>query len=176
MRSATGLLLVALSCCQLSPALAQSSQAAARQHDFVVDTAAEWGGQGGVYTCQQWRAYVTRMYRIGDPKRRGYIDAAGFELIRRASPVFENASFDFFDVENKGRVSQKDFVEFESPFFARFDKNHSCHVTMNDVRAASGGKAAAPEPAAPERSGGSRLGGITGNGGGGGMGGGFGGR
>ncbi|QGM47820.1 EF-hand domain-containing protein [Methylocystis heyeri] len=171
MRCQTGFLLIALSCWWISPARAQSNDPAPHRRDFVVDTAAEWGGQGGVYTCQQWRAYVTRMYRIGDPRRRGYIDAAGFELIRKASPVFENASFDYFDVENKGRVSQKDFIEFESPFFARFDRNHTCHITMNDVRAASETKAAPQQPA--ERSGGGRGGGMMGGGMGGG---GFGGR
>jgi hypothetical protein len=174
MRSQTGILLIALSCWSIWPALAQSNDPAPRRRDSVVDTAAEWGGEGGLYTCQQWRAYVTRMYRIGDPKRRGYIDAAGFELIRKASPVFENASFDYFDVENKGRVSQKDFIEFESPFFARFDRNHSCHVTMNDVRAASGAKAEAPSEQSGNRGGGmmGRGGGM--GGGGSGMGGGLG--
>jgi hypothetical protein len=173
MRCKAGVFLVALSFLSASAALAQSSEPAPRNHDFVVDTAAEWGGQGGVYTCQQWRAYVTRMYRIGDAKRRGYIDAAGFELIKRASPVFENASFDYFDVEGKGRVSQKDFIEFESPFFARFDKRHSCQVTMSEVRAASDAKTGSPAP--PERGGG--HGGLTGGGtmgGGMGSGGGFG--
>jgi len=49
----------------------------------LLATASEWGGQGGVYTCAQWRAYVTRMYRLGDPRKRGYIEAKDFEIIRR---------------------------------------------------------------------------------------------
>jgi hypothetical protein len=173
MRCKVGVFLVALFCWPGSAAWAQSSDPAPHRRDFVVDTAAEWGGQGGVYTCQQWRAYVTRMYRIGDPKRRGYIDAAGFELIKRASPVFQEASFDYFDMEGKGRVSQKDFIEFESPFFARFDKQHTCHVTMSEVRSAGDAKSGGAAPA--ERGGG--HGGMTGGGlmgGGIGSGGGFG--
>jgi len=147
-------------------AVAQSSDPLLNNHDAVVSTAREWGGQGGVFTCQQWRAYVTRMYKIADPRHRGYIDAASFELIRKASPVFENASFDYFDMAGKGRVSQKDFIEFESPFFARFDRTRSCRVTADDIRAVSAPKAATPM----ERGG--RGGGQTG--GGTGLGGGFG--
>jgi hypothetical protein len=103
----------------------------------LVETAREWGGQGGVFTCAQWRAYVTRIYRLGDPRHRGYIEAKDFEIIKKASPVFATASFDYFDMTGKGRVTQKEFVEFESPFFARFDKKHNCHVTSEDIRAAN---------------------------------------
>jgi|GEM_PF-862616 hypothetical protein len=120
----------------------------------LVATAREWGGQNGVYTCDQWRAYVTRMYRLADPRHRGYIEAKDFEIIKKASPVFQMASFDYFDMSGKGRVTQKEFVEFESPFFARFDKKHSCRVTSEDIRAANAPAAAA----APMQRGGGRGG------------------
>ena len=149
-------------------------RALAQQADEpLLATASEWGGQGGVYTCAQWRAYVTRMYRLGDPRKRGYIEAKDFEIIKKASPVFQTATFDYFDMAGKGRVTQKEFIEFESPFFARFDKRHSCRVTGDDIRAAN-----APAPAqtqAPQQHGGrgGGFGGMSGGlGGGGGMGGG----
>ncbi len=114
------------------------SQALAQQgEEPLIATAREWGGRGGVYTCDQWRAYVTRMYRLADPRHRGYIEAKDFEIIKKVSPVFSTASFDYFDMAGKGRVSQKEFVEFESPFFARFDRKRNCHVTNEDIRAAS---------------------------------------
>ena len=103
----------------------------------LLATASEWGGQGGVYTCAQWRAYVTRMYRLGDSRHRGYIEAKDFEIIKKASPVFQVATFDYFDMTGKGRVTQKEFIEFESPFFARFDRRHTCRVTNDDIRAAN---------------------------------------
>ena len=127
------------------PAAAQQGGA-----DSLVATASEWGGQGGAYTCQQWRAYLARIYRIGDPRRRGYIDAKDFETIKSASSVFARASFDFFDQAGKGRVTQKEFVEAESPFFALFDKKKTCRVTQEDIRQASAPQATAPQ----ERSGG----------------------
>ncbi|HMK90532.1 MAG TPA: hypothetical protein VK446_12990 [Methylocystis sp.] len=112
--------------------------------DMLVSTASEWGGQGGAYTCQQWRAYVTKLYRVADPKGRGYFGAKDFERIKMASSVFAQASFDFFDQSGKGRVTQKEFIEAESPFFALFDKKKNCHVTMEDIRQATAAKPATP--------------------------------
>jgi hypothetical protein len=134
----------------------------AQAEEPLVATANEWGGQGGVYTCDQWRAYVARMYRLADPRHRGYFEAKDFEIIKKASPVFRTASFDYFDMSGKGRVTQKEFVEFESPFFARFDKKHSCRVTGEDIRAAN--KPAAAESTTPTPTRGGR-GGMPGQGG-----------
>ncbi|MGA8170988.1 MAG: hypothetical protein WB816_09190, partial [Methylocystis sp.] len=134
-------LAVALIAASCSPSLAPS--ASAQQADEpLIATAREWGGQHGVYTCDQWRAYVTRMYRLGDPRHRGYIEAKDFEIIKKASPVFQTATFDYFDMSGKGRVTQKEFIEFESPFFARFDRRHTCQVTSEDLRAANAPAAA----------------------------------
>ena len=146
----------------------------------LVATANEWGGQHGVYTCDQWRAYVTRMYRLGDPRHRGYIEAKDFEIIKKASPVFQMATFDYFDMAGKGRVTQKEFIEFESPFFARFDRKHNCHVTSEDIRAANAPPAQTPMDRGGRGGrggggGGGMMGGAGGGIGGGGMGGGLGG-
>ena len=127
--------------------LAQSGGAV----DRLVSTANEWGGQGGAYTCTQWRAYAQRMYRIADPRRRGYFEEADFERLKKVSPVFAQASFDFFETAVKGRVTQKEFMETENPFFAYFDRNKTCHVTQADIRAANETKPEAPTPTATGR-------------------------
>jgi hypothetical protein len=123
-----------------------ADQAAAQgSANVLISSASEWGGQGGVYTCQQWRAYLQRMYRLGDPRRRGYIDAKDFEKIKFASSVFAQAGFDFFDQAGKGKVTQKEFVDAESPFFALFDQKKTCRVTQADIQ-----QATAPKPATPQ--------------------------
>ncbi len=129
----------------------------------LLATANEWGGQHGVYTCAQWRAYVTRMYRLADPRHRGYIEAKDFEIIKKASPVFQTATFDYFDMAGKGRVTEKEFIEFESPFFARFDKKHTCRVTGEDIRAAN----TPTQTQTPQQRGGGGSGGMMGGAGGG---------
>lgn len=133
--------------------------------DVVVATASEWGGSQGVYTCDEWRRYLKRMFNLADKRHRGFIDAQDFEVVRRVSPVFRAASFDYFDMAGAGRVSQKDFLAFPSPFFARFDKTKACRVTQEELRQAAKAPAAGAPGEAPE--GRPRGGGMPGRGGGG---------
>jgi len=122
--------------------------------DPVLSTAREWGGHSvGVFTCDEWRQYLDRMYTIADKRHRGYIDANDFETVKRISPVFAKASFDYFDGDGKGRVTRKEFVAAPSIFFVRYDKKNTCRVTLEDIRQAMA-------PAAPAASSGlSRRGG-----------------
>ena len=151
----------------LAAALGPMPSFAQQSDDLLVSTARDWGGEHGVYTCEQWRKYMTRLYRLADPKKRGYIDEKSFAIIPRTSALFATATFDYFDQAGKGKVTQQEFVEFESPFFARFDKKRSCHVTEDDIRAANAPAAQSPQQRQQGRGGGR-------NGGGGGLGGGFG--
>ncbi len=151
------------------------SSLAQQSDDLLVSTARDWGGDGGVYTCEQWRAYMAKLYRFADPKKRGYIDEKSFALIPRTSSVFASATFDYFDQAGKGRVTREEFLDFPSPFFTRFDKKHDCHVSETELRAAN--PTAAKKDEQPQQIGGGHhgLGGGPGGGGwGGGGGGGFG--
>ena len=152
------------------------SSSAQQNDDLLVSTAREWGGDNGVFTCDQWRAYMAKLYRLADPKRRGYIDEKSFAIIPRSSSVFATATFDYFDQAGAGRVTKEEFLGFQSPFFARFDKKHSCHVTAEDLRAANpSAEKQEQHPTIPSGHHGAGLGG-GGPGSGGFGGGGFGGR
>jgi hypothetical protein len=119
---------------------------------FIVATAREWGGkQGDVFTCDEWKQYLKRMYNLADMRHRGFIDAEDFEIIKHASLVFAKASFDYFDTAGKGRVTQKEFIATPSQFFALFDKKNTCKVTTEDIRQAT---AQATQQPTPRRSGG----------------------
>lgn len=139
--------------------------------DAVLATASEWGGAGGLYTCEQWRQYLERMFRLADKRHRGFIDAQDFAAIPRASVVFRSASFDYFDMSGKGRVTREEFLAFPSPFFARYDKRKSCRVSQDEIA-----RAQAPASSRqPSDAGGGFPGRERGGGGFGGAGGGFGG-
>jgi hypothetical protein len=144
--------------------------------DMVLATAGEWGGAQGVYTCDQWRQYLQRMYNIADKRRRGFFDAQDFEAVRRASPVFRGASFDYFDMAGKGKVTKAEFLAFPSPFFQRYDKRGSCVVRQEEIARAGapGAGGQRPTDSGPGFPGRSRGGGFGGAYGGGGLGGGFG--
>lgn len=149
-RRGLGLAIGLLAICSAGAGWAQqprrgpSGDPASADLDVVLATASEWGGAQGVYTCDEWRRYLKRMYNLADRRRRGFIDATDFEIVRRVSLVFKAASFDYFDVAGTGRVAQKDFLAFPSPFFARFDKKKTCRVTQEDIRQAK--TPAAPPP------------------------------
>lgn len=152
--------------------------ATAGQEELVLATAGEWGGAQGVYTCDQWRQYLQRMYNVADKRRRGFFDAQDFEAVRRISPVFRAASFDYFDMAGKGKVTKAEFVASPSPFFQRYDRRGTCRVTQDEIaRARAQGPAAAESPRQPAGGGaafpsGGRSGGFGGGYGGGGLGGG----
>jgi hypothetical protein len=146
--------------------LGPCSSLAQQNDDLLVSTARDWGGDGGVFTCDQWRAYMTRLYRLADPKKRGYIDEKSFAVIPRTSSVFASATFDYFDQAGKGRVTKEEFLDFQSPFFARFDRKHNCHVTYEDIRAVNAAAAASNAPMKHRGGGGGRNGGGEGLGGG----------
>lgn len=101
--------------------------------DVVLATASDWGGQGGVYTCDQWKAYLARLFNQADGKHAGFIDGRQFETIKRSSPLFERAEFGFFGVDAKGRLSRQTFVNQRSLFFARYDKKGSCSVSSAEL-------------------------------------------
>jgi len=145
---------------------------AADGSDMVLATASEWGGAQGVYTCDQWRQYLQRMYAIADKRRRGFFDAQDFEAVRRASPVFRAASFDYFDMAGKGKVTKAEFLAFPSPFFQRYDKRGTCMVRQEELARAGGSGGQRPSDGASAFPGRSRGGGMGGGYGGGGYGGG----
>jgi hypothetical protein len=110
-----------LAICSAGAAWAQQSRAGSPSGDpntdFLIATAREWGGkQGYVFTCDEWKEYLKRMYNLADRRHRGFIDAQDFEIIKRASLVFAKADFDYFDVTGKGRVTQKEFIATPSQF------------------------------------------------------------
>ncbi|WP_255609428.1 EF-hand domain-containing protein [Methylosinus sp. Sm6] len=144
--------------------------------DAILATASEWGGAQGVYTCEQWRQYLQRMYNVADKRHRGFFDAQDFEAVRRISPVFRGASFEYFDMAGKGRVTKAEFLAFPSPFFQRYDKRGSCRVLQEEIARArpSGSGAQRPSDGAAGFPGRSPGGGFGGGYGGGFGGGGFG--
>jgi hypothetical protein len=112
--------------------------------DIVLATASEWGGQGGAYTCDQWKAYLGRMFNLADTKHRGFIDAKDFQIVKRSSKVFASADFGYFDESGKGRLTREEFVNQTSPFFLKYDRKGTCRVTSADIAAA--GKPAQSKP------------------------------
>jgi len=126
-------LLIAAAC----PGTAQERKSSARNtgSDPFIAWAAIWGDPNhqGVYTCEQWKAYATRVFNAADRDRDGYLDAKEFEAVRNADPMLSNADLGYFDDSRDGRVSRSEFVDKPNPLFARYDKKGTCRVTLEDI-------------------------------------------
>ena len=57
--------------------------------------------------------------------------------IKKADPSLADADFGYFDENQDGKVSRKEFVEKPSVFILRFDKNGDCRVTPEELKAAT---------------------------------------
>jgi hypothetical protein len=105
--------------------------------DVLLVSAPTWdANRDGIVTCDEWKQFVSRVFNMGDRNNDGYLDNNEFKTIQRADQAFASADATYFDENNDGRVSRKEFIDKPSPFFARFDKNGDCRVTAVEMAAA----------------------------------------
>ncbi|MDB5533475.1 MAG: hypothetical protein JWO28_1790 [Hyphomicrobiales bacterium] len=116
-----------------SPVLPYSSLA----NDVIVSSAPSWdANHDGIYTCEEWKQYVTRIFNDADRDGSGDIDLIEFEAIRRPGSPFENSELMYFDTAPfNARLSREEFIDRPSAFFLRFDKNRDCKVTAAEIDA-----------------------------------------
>ena len=135
-------------------ALAQNRSEEARRSsstDALVAWATTWGdvGHTGVFTCEEWKRYATKLFNDADKNHDGYLTAEEFESIRKADPMLRHADLAYFDDNRDGRVSRSEFVDKPNLFFAKYDRKRECRVTYDiimDVSAESEKKRERPRP------------------------------
>jgi Ca2+-binding EF-hand superfamily protein len=89
----------------------------------------------GVYTCDEWKSFVDRLFTAADRNRDGHLDPSEFEIVRKADATLADADFGYFDENQDGKITRKEFVEKPSAFILRFDKNGDCRVTADEIKA-----------------------------------------
>jgi hypothetical protein len=98
----------------------------------------------GIYTCDEWKSFMDGLFKSADRNHDGFLSPAEFETVKKADPSLAEADFGYFDENQDGKISRKEFVEKPSAFILRFDRNGDCRVTPDEIRAA-----AAPPPRDP---------------------------
>jgi hypothetical protein len=91
----------------------------------------------GIYTCDEWKAFMERLFASADKNHKGFLTPTEFEAIKKADPSLAQADFGYFDENQDGKISRKEFVEKPSIFILRFDKNGDCRVTPDELKAAA---------------------------------------
>jgi hypothetical protein len=100
----------------------------------------------GVYTCNEWKSYLDRMFTLADRNRDGRLDAKEFATLRKDALVLADADFGYFDENQDGKITRSELVEKPSEFILSNDKNGDCRVTPDEMKAAP-----APGPAQPKK-------------------------
>ena len=91
----------------------------------------------GVYTCDEWKSHLDRIFTLADRNRDGHLDPSEFATVRRADSMLADADFGYFDEDQDGKITRKEFVGKPSAFIMRFDRNGDCRVTPDEMRAAA---------------------------------------
>jgi Ca2+-binding EF-hand superfamily protein len=89
----------------------------------------------GVYTCDEWKSFADRIFTSADRNRDGHLDPSEFATVQKADATLADADFGYFDENQDGKITRKEFVEKPSAFILRFDRNGDCRVTADEIKA-----------------------------------------
>jgi hypothetical protein len=88
----------------------------------------------GVFTCEEWKVFAERIFTSADRNRDGKLDPSEFASVQKADSALADSDFGYFDENQDGRITRKEFVEKPNPFILRFDRNGDCHVTAAEIK------------------------------------------
>ena len=124
----------------MSLALAQSAPRPA-QDALLQNGPPIWDiNHDGIYTCDEWKKYADRLFTSADRNHDGNLDPTEFATVQKADATLADADFGYFDENQDGRITRKEFVEKPNAFILRFDKNGDCRVTPDEIKAAAAPK------------------------------------
>jgi Ca2+-binding EF-hand superfamily protein len=120
-------------------ALAQSGAADDKVRPDPLRAAADsWdANHDGVYTCDEWKKHLDRVFTLADRNHDGRLDAAEFATVKKADPALADADFGYFDENQDGKITRSEFVNKPSEFILRFDRNGDCRVTPDEMKASA---------------------------------------
>ena len=81
-----------------------------RHHRRVIHPTWDLNHDGKV-TCEEWRSYAASLFKEADSDHDGKLIRKEFAKLPKIDRLFEVANFDYYDVNNKGYVTQADFVD-----------------------------------------------------------------
>ena len=98
----------------------------------------------GVYTCDEWKSYLDRTFTLADRNHDGNLDPSEFATVRKPGSPFADADFGYFDENQDGKITRKEFVNKPSEFILNNDKNGDCRVTPDELKASNAPKQQGP--------------------------------
>jgi hypothetical protein len=106
----------------------------------------------GVVSCDEWKAYATELFEIGDAGRKGYVTPDDWKRITAIDKMFETVDFKYYDRNGDGKVDRAEFIERPNRAFEMADRDKNCQLTTVELTAArtAGAPAAKITPAGSE--------------------------
>src|ERR1700754_44466 len=90
----------------------------------------------GVYTCDEWKHYLDRMFNLADRNHDGRLNASEFATLRKVAPILADADFGYFDENQDGKITREEFVGKPSEFILSHDRNGNFSVTPEVIKPA----------------------------------------
>jgi hypothetical protein len=116
-----------------SLAIAQSAPPA--QDGMLKNGPPVWdSNHDGVFTCDEWKRHLDQIFTLADRNHDGRLDESELATVRKADAAFAEADFGYFDENQDGKITRKEFVDRPSEFILRFDRNGDCSVTPDEIR------------------------------------------
>jgi hypothetical protein len=109
------------------------------------------GNHDGIYTCNEWRSYLDRVFTMADRNHDGILDKAEFATVRKSGGALAEADFGYFDENQDGKIMRNEFVSKQSEFILRYDRNGDCRVTPDEIKAGNAPKTQGPAERTPDR-------------------------
>jgi len=114
------------------------AQSASRVDPMLSNGPPAWDtNHDGIFTCDEWKSFMERLFTSADKNRKGFLTRQEFDSIKKADPSLAEADFGYFDENQDGKISRKEFVDKPSVFILRFDRNGDCRVTPDELKAAT---------------------------------------
>jgi hypothetical protein len=116
----------------------------------------------GNVTCDEWKAYATELFEIGDVERKGYVTPEDWKRILAVDRMFDTVDFKYYDRNSDGKVDRAEFVDRPNRAFEMADRNKDCILTTVELTGARTAGATAPKvvPAGSESGTGKGPGGV----------------
>jgi hypothetical protein len=106
--------------------------AAPVEREFVVASGTWDINRDGEVTCDEWKQYVSGLFREADTNRDGILTREEFAGLGRRDRLFETVGLNYFDGNADGRLSLAEMLDKPNPAFTLLDRNGDCVIASDE--------------------------------------------